>query len=109
MMKLSSRSPPRGAASSRNDRWAALAIEPTVPTRWSPGKHTESKHRPIKWRHKLLAARASYMASIKYQMRAASLGRMTNPNVWPLAFSIERLDVNRRSKQYRKWTAARSS
>jgi len=48
----------------------------------------------------------AYMASIKYQMQATSLGRMTNPNVWPLlAFVIERLDVKRRSAQYRKWMA----
>jgi hypothetical protein len=66
----------------------------------------EAKLRPITWRHKLLAARA-YMASIKYQMRAISLGRMTNPGVSPLlAFIIERIDVTRRSAQYRKWMAA---
>jgi 2,4-dienoyl-CoA reductase-like NADH-dependent reductase (Old Yellow Enzyme family) len=85
---------------------SALAIEPRLPALWSQGKHTEAKLRPITWRHKLLAARA-YMASIKYQMRAISLGRMTNPNISPLlAFIIERIDVNRRSAQYRKWMAA---
>jgi 2,4-dienoyl-CoA reductase-like NADH-dependent reductase (Old Yellow Enzyme family) len=85
---------------------SALAIEPRLPALWAQGKRTEAKLRPITWRHKLLAARA-YMASIKYQMRAISLGRMTNPNVWPLlAFVIERLDVNRRSAQHRKWMAA---
>jgi 2,4-dienoyl-CoA reductase-like NADH-dependent reductase (Old Yellow Enzyme family) len=88
---------------------SALAIEPRLPALWRQGKYAEAKLRPITWRHKLLAARA-YMASIKYQMRALSLGRMTNPNVWPLlAFVMERLDVNRRSAQYRKWMAARSS
>jgi 2,4-dienoyl-CoA reductase-like NADH-dependent reductase (Old Yellow Enzyme family) len=84
---------------------SALAIEPRLPTLWRQGKYAEAKLRPITWRHKLLAARA-YMASIKYQMQATSLGRMTNPNVWPLlAFVIERLDVKRRSAQYRKWMA----
>lgn len=88
---------------------SALAIEPRLPALWRQGKFAEAKLRPITWRHKLLAARA-YMASIKYQMRATSLGRMTNPNVWPLlAFVIERLDVNRRSAQYRRWIAAHSS
>jgi 2,4-dienoyl-CoA reductase-like NADH-dependent reductase (Old Yellow Enzyme family) len=85
---------------------SALAIEPRLPALWSQGKYKEAKLRPITWKHKLLAARA-YMASIKYQMQATSLGRMTNPNVWPLlAFLIERLDVNRRSAQYRRWMAA---
>jgi 2,4-dienoyl-CoA reductase-like NADH-dependent reductase (Old Yellow Enzyme family) len=85
---------------------SALAIEPRLPALWAKGKHTEAKLRPITWRHKLLAARA-YMASIKYQMRAISLGRMTNPGVSPLlAFIIERIDVSRRSAQYRKWMAA---
>jgi hypothetical protein len=47
------------------------------------------------------------MASIKYQMRAISLGRTTNPGVSPLlAFIIERIDVTLRSAQYRKWMAA---
>jgi 2,4-dienoyl-CoA reductase-like NADH-dependent reductase (Old Yellow Enzyme family) len=87
---------------------SALAIEPRLPALWRQGKHAEAKLRPITWRHKLLAARA-YMASIKYQMRALSLGRRTNPNVWPLlAFVIERLDVNRRSGQYRRWMSAHS-
>jgi len=85
---------------------SALAIEPRLPLLWAQGKRAEAKLRPITWRHKLLAARA-YMASIKYQMRATSLGRMTNPNVWPLlAFILERIDVKRRSAQYRKWIAA---
>jgi 2,4-dienoyl-CoA reductase-like NADH-dependent reductase (Old Yellow Enzyme family) len=85
---------------------SALAIEPRLPALWVEGKHTEAKLRPITWRHKLLAARA-YMASIKYQMRAISLGRMTNPGVSPLlAFIIERIDVTRRSAQYRKWMTA---
>jgi 2,4-dienoyl-CoA reductase-like NADH-dependent reductase (Old Yellow Enzyme family) len=88
---------------------SALAIEPHLPALWSQGKHTEAKLRPITWRHKLLAARA-YMASIKYQMRAVSVGRMTNPNISPLlAFIIERIDVNCRSAQYRKWMAAQLS
>ena len=88
---------------------SALAIEPRLPALWRQGEYAEAKLRPITWRHKLLAARA-YMASIKYQMRALSLGRVTNPNVWPLlAFVMERLDVNRRSAQYRKWMAAHSS
>jgi hypothetical protein len=85
---------------------SALAIEPQLPALWSQGKYAEAKLRPITWRHKLLAARA-YMASIKYQMRAISLGRMTKPNVSPLlALIIERIDVKRRSAQYRKWMAA---
>jgi 2,4-dienoyl-CoA reductase-like NADH-dependent reductase (Old Yellow Enzyme family) len=85
---------------------SALAIEPRLPELWSQGKYAEAKLRPITWRHKLLAARA-YMASIKYQMRAISLGRMTKPNVSPLlALIIERIDVKRRSAQYRKWMAA---
>ncbi|WJR77256.1 NADH:flavin oxidoreductase/NADH oxidase family protein [Bradyrhizobium sp. NP1] len=88
---------------------SALAIEPRLPALWRQGKDVEAKLRPVTWRHKLLAARA-YMASIKYQLRATSLGRLTNPNVWPLlAFVIERLDVNRRSAQYRRWMAAHSS
>src|SRR5246500_5022081 len=87
---------------------SALAIEPRLPALWRQGKYAEGKLRPITWRHKLLAARA-YMASIKYQMRALSLGRRTNPNVWPLlAFVIERLDVSRRSGQYRRWMSAHS-
>jgi len=85
---------------------SALAIEPRLPALWRQGKYVEAKLRPITWRHKLLAARA-YMASIKYQMRATSLGRLPNPKVWPLlAFVIERLDVKRRSAEYRKWMAA---
>ena len=86
---------------------SALAIEPRLPDLWSRGKYTEAELRPIAWRHKLLAAQA-YMASIKYQMRAISLGRTTRPNVSPLlALVIEQTSVMRGAAQYRKWMAAR--
>jgi 2,4-dienoyl-CoA reductase-like NADH-dependent reductase (Old Yellow Enzyme family) len=54
---------------------SALAVEPRLPALWRQGKYAEAKLRPITWRHKLLAARA-YTASIKYQMRETSLGRI---------------------------------
>ena len=85
---------------------SALAIEPGLPKRWRQTEDVNPGLRPITWRHKVLAARA-YMASIKYQMRATSLGKMTNPNVSPLlALIIERLDVAKRARQYRRWMAA---
>jgi 2,4-dienoyl-CoA reductase-like NADH-dependent reductase (Old Yellow Enzyme family) len=85
---------------------SALAIEPSLPRRWQRNEAVSPKLSPIKWRHKLLAARA-YMASIKYQMRATSRGKPTNPNVSPLlALMMERLDVAKRARQYRRWIAA---
>ena len=47
------------------------------------------------------------MASIKYQMRAISRAKPTNPNVSPLlALMMERPDVAKRARQYRRWIAA---
>ncbi|MCY1501431.1 NADPH dehydrogenase [compost metagenome] len=84
---------------------SAMAIDPHLPGRWQRAQDVSATLRPIRWKHKLLAARA-YMASIKYQMRAVSLGRSPNPNVSPLrALIMERLDVARRTRQYRKWMA----
>lgn len=84
---------------------SAMAIDPHLPERWQRAQDADAKLPPIRWRHKLLAARA-YMASIKYQMRAISLGRSPDPNVSPLlALIMERLDVARRTRQYRKWMA----
>lgn len=84
---------------------SALAVEPGLPERWQRSEAVNPELRPIYWRHKMLAARA-HMARIKYQMRAISLGRATNPNVSPLrAFLIERLDVARRARSYRRWMA----
>jgi 2,4-dienoyl-CoA reductase-like NADH-dependent reductase (Old Yellow Enzyme family) len=86
---------------------SALALEPSLPRRWRRTEDVNPKLRPITWSHKMLAARA-YMASIKYQMRAISLGKSTNPNVSPLrALIIERLDVATRSRQYRRWMKAK--
>ncbi len=84
---------------------SALALAPRLPLSWQRVQEVEAQLPPIRWKHKLLAARA-YMASIKYQMRAISLGRSPKPSVSPLlALVLERLDVARRTRQYRKWMA----
>jgi len=87
----------------------ALALDPQLPRRWQAGEQDASAAvPPIRWKHKLLAARA-YMASVKYQMRELSLGRRPRPAVSPLkALLIERIDVARRTRQYRRWMAGGS-
>jgi 2,4-dienoyl-CoA reductase-like NADH-dependent reductase (Old Yellow Enzyme family) len=85
---------------------SALAVNPNLPKQWQKNEDASVQLRPITWRQKALAARA-YMASIKYQMRALSRGKATQPNVSPLrALLIEQLDVRKRAKQYRQWMAA---
>jgi hypothetical protein len=85
---------------------SALALEPGLPKRWQRTEDVNPQLRPITWKHKMLAAQA-YMSSIKYQMRAISLGKAANPNVSPLrALLVERLDVVKRARQYRRWMAA---
>lgn len=87
----------------------ALAIEPRLPRRWQAGEDPRPALPPIRWKHKALAARA-YMASVKYQMTALSRGRTPRPHVSPLrALLIERLDVARRTRQYRRWLSAAPS
>ncbi|AZC99237.1 2,4-dienoyl-CoA reductase (NADPH) [Pseudomonas chlororaphis subsp. chlororaphis] len=53
---------------------SALAIYPQLPKVWRDHQGMQARLPMIRWKHKLLAARA-YMASIKYQMRALSRGR----------------------------------
>ena len=85
---------------------SALALAPDLPRRWQAGEDAAPALPPIRWKHKLLAARA-YMASIKYQMRELSRGRATRPRVSPLrALLLERLDVTRRTREYRIWMGA---
>ena len=82
---------------------SALAIEPRLSLRWRAGEEVQPCLPPIRWRHKALAARA-YMASVKYQLAMLSHGRATRSDVSPLrALLMERWDVMRRSRQYRRW------
>jgi 2,4-dienoyl-CoA reductase-like NADH-dependent reductase (Old Yellow Enzyme family) len=85
---------------------SALALEPSLPKRWQRTEDVNPQLRPITWKYKTLAAQA-YMSSIKYQLRAVSLGKVTKPNVSPLrALIVERLDAVKRARQYRRWMAA---
>ncbi|MEO4046050.1 NADH:flavin oxidoreductase/NADH oxidase family protein [Pseudomonas sp. CAU 1711] len=85
----------------------ALAIEPALPRQWQAGQDSSAELAPIRWKRKALASLA-YMAAVKFQLRRLSLGGRTHPGVSPLrALIAEQLKTARRTRQYKRWMAAR--
>jgi 2,4-dienoyl-CoA reductase-like NADH-dependent reductase (Old Yellow Enzyme family) len=85
----------------------ALAVNPQLPHEWREGRDSQSRLRPITWKNKVLAS-LGYMAMVKFQLRQLSRGRLPQPNVSPLrALLLERWLSARRTRQYRRWMAAR--
>ena len=81
----------------------ALAIAPNLPNDWKADKDTVATLPPITWKNKMMASLA-YMATVKYQMRRLSHGRVTHPNVSPLwALIVQQVITGRQAKRYRAW------
>jgi hypothetical protein len=85
----------------------ALAVNPQLPHEWREGRDSQPRLWPITWKNKVLAS-LGYMAMVKFQLRQLSRGRLPQPNVSPLrALLLERWLSARRTRQYRRWMAAR--
>jgi 2,4-dienoyl-CoA reductase-like NADH-dependent reductase (Old Yellow Enzyme family) len=86
----------------------ALAINPRLPREWQNGVDDVPRLRPITWKNKAAGSLAA-MAMVKHQLKRLSRGRATNPNVGPLLALIgSQIETARRSRQYRRWAAARA-
>lgn len=84
----------------------ALSIEPDLPKSWRQGIERSPNLRSIGWRNKVLAS-LGYMAMVKHQLRMLSLGRPSNPQIWPVWALIEtQMDTLLRTWQYRRWMSA---
>ncbi|MEX6504175.1 NADH:flavin oxidoreductase/NADH oxidase family protein [Pseudomonas zhanjiangensis] len=87
----------------------ALAINPQLPREWLAGRDSHPQLAPLRWKNKALASLA-YMAVVKFQLRRLSRGRLPHPQVSPLrALLLEQFATARRTRQYRRWMAARAT
>jgi len=85
----------------------AMAINPHLPQQWQQGQDSNPQLQPVRWKSKVLASLAT-MGMVKFQLRQLSHGRAPKPDVSPLrALLTERYNTFRRTKQYRRWIAAR--
>ncbi|OUY06849.1 NADH:flavin oxidoreductase/NADH oxidase family protein [Acinetobacter populi] len=79
----------------------ALAIDPNLPNEWKQGQDIAPELKPITWKNKTLASLAN-MATVKYQLRKLSLGKVPNPKVSPLwALILQQTAMARRTRQYK--------
>ncbi|MCH4246607.1 MAG: NADH:flavin oxidoreductase/NADH oxidase family protein [Acinetobacter populi] len=79
----------------------ALAIDPNLPNEWKQGQDITPELKPITWKNKTLASLAN-MATVKYQLRKLSLGKVPNPKVSPLwALILQQTAMARRTRQYK--------
>lgn len=79
----------------------ALAIDPNLPNEWKQGQDVAPELKPITWKNKTLASLAN-MATVKYQLRKLSLGKVPNPKVSPLwALILQQTAMARRTRQYK--------
>lgn len=79
----------------------ALALDPSLPNQWKQGLNITPELKPITWDNKTLASLAN-MATVKYQLRKLSLGKMPNPKVSPLwALILQQAAMARRTRQYK--------
>ena len=85
----------------------ALAIDPNLPRDWLQGKDSAPELPAITWKNKAMASLAN-MAVVKFQLRKLSQNRTPDPKVSPLRALIQQQIANAlRTRQYRKWVAAR--
>ncbi len=86
----------------------ALAIDPNLPRDWLQGKDSAPELPAITWKNKAMATLAN-MAVVKFQLRKLSQNRTPDPKVSPLRALIQQQIANAlRTRQYRKWVAARA-
>lgn len=86
----------------------ALAIDPNLPRDWLQGKDSAPELPAITWKNKAMASLAN-MAVVKFQLRKLSQNRTPDPKVSPLRALIQQQIANAlRTRQYRKWVAARA-
>lgn len=86
----------------------ALAIDPNLPRDWLQGQDSAPELPPITWKNKAMASLAN-MAVVKFQLRKLSQNRTPDPQVSPLRALIQQQIANAlRTRQYRKWAAARA-
>ena len=86
----------------------ALAIDPNLPRDWLQGKDSAPELPAITWKNKAMASLAN-MAVVKFQLRKLSQNRTPDPKVSPLRALIQQQISNAlRTRQYRKWVAARA-
>lgn len=86
----------------------ALAIDPNLPRDWLQGKDSAPELPAITWKNKAMASLAN-MAVVKFQLRKLSQNRPPDPKVSPLRALIQQQIANAlRTRQYRKWVAARA-
>lgn len=86
----------------------ALAIDPNLPRDWLQGKDSAPELPAISWKNKAMASLAN-MAVVKFQLRKLSQNRTPDPQVSPLRALIQQQIANAlRTRQYRKWVAARA-
>jgi 2,4-dienoyl-CoA reductase-like NADH-dependent reductase (Old Yellow Enzyme family) len=86
----------------------ALAIDPNLPRDWFHGKDSAPELPAITWKNKAMASLAN-MAVVKFQLRKLSQNRTPDPKVSPLRALIQQQIANAlRTRQYRKWVAARA-
>ena len=79
----------------------ALAIDPNLPNQWKQGQNIAPELKSITWENKTLASLAN-MATVKYQLRKLSLGKMPNPKVSPLwALILQQAAMAHRTRQYK--------
>ncbi|WP_394560947.1 NADH:flavin oxidoreductase/NADH oxidase family protein [Aquipseudomonas alcaligenes] len=87
----------------------ALAIDPALPAHWRQDRERSAELPPIRWKRKALASLA-YMATVKFQLKRLAQGAQPKPLVSPLRALIgEQLRIARRTRQYKRWMAARSA
>ena len=87
----------------------ALAVDPALPRHWQADRERRAELPPIRWKRKALASLA-YMATVKFQLRRLARSQQPKPQVSPLrALLGEQLRIARRTRQYKRWLAARDA
>jgi 2,4-dienoyl-CoA reductase-like NADH-dependent reductase (Old Yellow Enzyme family) len=86
-----------------------LALDPDLPLKWRSGEDVHPTPKPVRWKHKPLAALAS-MALVKFQLRRIGSGQPPKPDVSPLrALIADQIRMVRRTREYRRWMASRAA
>jgi 2,4-dienoyl-CoA reductase-like NADH-dependent reductase (Old Yellow Enzyme family) len=84
----------------------ALALAPDLPQQWRDGA-ADIALAPVNWKNKTLAGLAT-MAVAKSQLRRMARGRAPDPGLSPLLALVgDQVRQRLRTRQYRRWLAAR--
>lgn len=87
----------------------ALSLAPDLPADWQRGSDLAVAPLQVTWKNKAMASMA-VMAVVKHQLQRLSRGRSPAPQVSPLlALLAAQARTWLRTRQYRKWIAARRS